>query len=101
MHFVSSLAGDSADRGEGEQRGSERSSGRAGGEAALPADPGGGAGESAQTGEPLHLKREAHMVVFGFKNNCAGEILTFGAVQTNLMPVRQYKHHNHDFKIWL
>lgn len=44
-------AGDDAEWGEGEQRGSEGSSGRADREAALPADPGGGAGESAQTGE--------------------------------------------------
>lgn len=44
-------AGGGAERGEGEQRGSEGSAERADGEAALPADPGGGAGESAQTGE--------------------------------------------------
>lgn len=50
-HFVSCPAGDGAERGEGEQRGSERSSERADREAALPADPGGGAGGSAQTGE--------------------------------------------------
>lgn len=47
-------AGDCAKRGEGEQRGSEGISERADREAALPADPGGGAGESAQTGERLH-----------------------------------------------
>lgn len=46
-------AGHGAECREGEQRGSEGSSGRAGREAALPADPGGGAGESAQTGELL------------------------------------------------
>lgn len=53
--FVSCLAGDRAERGEGEQRGSQRSSERADREAALPADPGGGAGQSAQTGELQHL----------------------------------------------
>lgn len=47
-------AGGGAERGEGEQRGSEGGSERADREAALPADPGGGAGESAQTGELLH-----------------------------------------------
>lgn len=52
-------AGDDAERGEGEQRGSEGGSERADREAALPADPGGGAGESAQTGELLlHLRSE-------------------------------------------
>lgn len=44
-------AGGGAERGEGEQRGSEGSAERADGEAALHADPGGGAGESAQAGE--------------------------------------------------
>lgn len=58
VYVVSSPAGDCAERGEGEQRGSERSSERADREAALPADPGGGAGEPAQTGELLHLRRE-------------------------------------------
>lgn len=56
--FMSYPVGDSTEWGEGEQRGSERSPEWADREAALPADPGGGAGESPQTGEKLHFKRK-------------------------------------------
>lgn len=64
-----SPAGRGAERGEGEQRSPERSPGRAGGETALPAEPGGGAGESAQTGDLLPPKESDVAHEFGFYEN--------------------------------
>lgn len=49
--LLPTAAGRAPERGEAEQRGPAGSAGRIGGEAALPSDPGGGAGEPAQTGE--------------------------------------------------